>query len=265
MARPPLPDLRGIRIFSAAAESTLKLLSAQTHARIVQPGEVLLRARNATLAEVLLVFSGVGRYSRMSPRGREVGLQWVIPGSVIGDYAAIDGRPFATDAVAMNIMEIGVLSAEAFRSALTQDPAVARAQMLEMSTGLRRYINRAYELACFDARTRLYRELLRLAEPAANNTAVIRRRLRHEDWATMIGAQRHVVTQILGDLERRAIYRAGSGEAVIQNMDHLRTLIGESEQGVKAIKLRLRGAPVTAHSVTSGAAMQAGTATQAAE
>lgn len=217
---------RNIRMFAEASTASLTRLADTCQWRHVLPGEVLLDSRKGReVTSVLLVASGLGRQSRRLPGGRELGLSWLIPGDVAGELEAVDRGPLLADVTAMTDMEVGLVPINVYREILRNDPAMMQAQLAEMAVRLRRCAETAYELASCDARTRLCRELLRHATRTRGRESLMAYRMRHEDWATMIGAQRHVVSGLLKDLERRGIFHRTGDNSLRLDTEALLALV----------------------------------------
>ncbi|MFY0574105.1 Crp/Fnr family transcriptional regulator [Cystobacter fuscus] len=96
--------------------------------------------------------------------GKEVSLALLGRGDAFGELALLDDAPRSTDAVARKDTELLSLQREAFRQFLQERPQVMPRLLAELSQLVRRVTRAVHDANFLDARARLARVLLDLAQ-----------------------------------------------------------------------------------------------------
>lgn len=125
------------------------------------------------------------------------------PEDLVGELAALDGRPRGATVAALTPVEAVVVSGPAFRGFLRDFPQVNVAVRKGMSLRLRASGDRRQDLATLPVPQRPARLLLSL-DGAADRSAVVGR-LTRQELATAIGAMRESAAKALGGLRARKV------------------------------------------------------------
>lgn len=132
--------------------------------RRYRPGERLFE-RGSDGREVFFVIEGSVNIVSFSPLGREITFATAGAGDAVGEMAAIDGLPRSASVVAIEDSLVAVLPVATFVTMLDRHGEVAVLLLQRLSTMVRKSGERVLELSSVKPTSRVYAELLRLAEP----------------------------------------------------------------------------------------------------
>jgi CRP/FNR family cyclic AMP-dependent transcriptional regulator len=122
---------------------------------------------------------------------------------------------------------VAILSAEAFRGVLTENPELALLLMIRMSSIIRASNERILDLSTLVANNRVYAEILRLAKSDLrdDNTAVITPVPIHGDIASRVSTTRETVARVLSDLSRQGLVKRERNALVSLDLEHLTDMV----------------------------------------
>jgi CRP-like cAMP-binding protein len=175
---------------------------------------------------VYLLEEGLVRIFRVSARGGELTIGYVRPGEIFGEVSVLTEGPresFAHAARPSRILEIP--KSVFFKSVRSSRPLYEVTKRIGQR--LIRCQSRAEDLVFCDARTRLARALLRLADDfgtRANHGVAVGLPLTGQEVAAMIGATRQTVSAALGEMVRAGLVARRAGEVVVRDPRGLREL-----------------------------------------
>jgi CRP-like cAMP-binding protein len=149
---------------------------------------------------VLIIRSGRLKVSVVTPDGHDVMLGFLGHGSVLGDLAAVDGKPRSTTGTAVDVVEALSVPMLTFRSLLDTRPAIMHALMLISAERLRAADRQRVEFAAYDVLGRVARRIDALAEDGTETEEgiAIDAGLSQEDLAAWTAASREAVSKALG-------------------------------------------------------------------
>lgn len=195
----PRTLLSGIALFEGFTARDLEGLLALTTIKRLKAGQVLCRKGDPGV-QLYGVLTGRLRVISEGGDGKEVILNFVGPGEVIGDIALIDTQPRSATVEAIEPGEVVCLHRRDLLPFLYQNPKAA----IQLAAGLARRV-RALSLVVEDALllaipARLAKKLLALAQTYGKPTAAgtrIELRLPQHQLGEMIGATRESVNKTL--------------------------------------------------------------------
>lgn len=209
-----------VRIFEHASAVTINRLTMSCTRRCYSAGQTIVNCgEDAT--DVMVLLTGEVRVTVYSESGKEVAFRDIGSGEVFGDYSAIDSRPRSADVTALSDVEVGMIKARDFVNLVTSDPAVCHAHLHELISMIRLLGDRVYELSTQKAAQRLRNQLVRMAQIEADGSGLIDVLPTHSDLAALIGAQRHVVTTELNELEAAQLISRADGSLIIPKLNAL--------------------------------------------
>lgn len=226
MATDPQDRLASIALLSELSKNARQSLEKRCRWRNVATQEQIID-RQSTSNDVYFIVEGKVRVVNYSLSGREITFDEIAAGAYFGEIAAIDGEPRSANIVALENTTLAILSAEAFRAMLRENPDLAMILMVRMSTVIRRATERIMDLSTLGANNRVFAEILRLAKDDVrdNNTAVIRPIPIHGDIASRVSTTRETVARVLGELSRRGLVKRERNALRILDMDHLTEMV----------------------------------------
>ncbi|MER7667911.1 Crp/Fnr family transcriptional regulator [Kitasatospora sp. NPDC096128] len=188
-------------------------------------------ARSTALREgepsdhVLLVLHGWLKVTALAENGYEALLALRGPGDIVGESAALSGRPRAATVTALEQVSATAVDRAAFTAYLRSTPA-ASMQLLALSTDrLRAADHHRLKSASLSVSERLADLLLELARTHGRRTAegiVVSVPLSQQELAGSVGASREAVARLLKSLRDRGIVVTSRRSLVIARPDLLR-------------------------------------------
>jgi CRP-like cAMP-binding protein len=189
-------------------------------------GETLFH-EGETGRSVYALASGQVKVTVVTPSGREVLLAVKGPDDLLGELAAIDGRPRSATATALEPVDTVVLEDAAFDAVLDEYPLLARRLLRVLAAQVREGDWRTADREGADTVTRVARRLAILAERYGEHRGDggvrISLRLTQEDLASWIGATREATSRALGELRRAGAIETGRQRLFVRDLDILRS------------------------------------------
>jgi CRP-like cAMP-binding protein len=199
------------------------LVEAETTCRWLKlRNNEMLFASGDSGEHVYFVITGLVRCLYHSAAGRLVTLAEIGAGGIVGELAAIDGRPRTVDVIAIAETVFAEMPTAVFRTLLRQGD-VALGILREMSERTRVLTDRMVELSTLDVGARLRCELLRIAaQHPTSSSSVQLPAPRHADLASRISANREAVTREIAKLTRLGLIEKSERHLIICNLAKFR-------------------------------------------
>lgn len=168
-----------------------------------------------------VVLSGRARVVLFGESGREMTLAELEPGATFGEMSLLDGRPRASNVLAVSDLTLLSLGRRAFEELLQRHPEVSAALLPHLAGRLRRTTEAVRSLALHDVSTRLLRTLVELGEERGepmDDGVLIRRRPTQQELANRVGTCRETVSRALTAMTRKGLL-ACHGRSVFLSRD----------------------------------------------
>jgi CRP-like cAMP-binding protein len=176
--------------------------------------------------EVLLLLSGEVKISVGSTEGREVILDVLEPGSLIGELSAIDGEPRSATVMALSPVEVLAVAAEPFNGFLNRHPEVLRRLLLEVIRRLRVRVRHQLEFGAGDALGRICARLAELADRYGQDEkdggVAIRSPVSQSELAAWTGLSREAVVKALRALRQLGWIENRGRKIIIRDVESVR-------------------------------------------
>jgi CRP/FNR family transcriptional regulator, cyclic AMP receptor protein len=221
-----------IKLLASLPAAELVALEQRCRWRRYHAGEQILDRDSAT-RDVLFISQGRIRVVNYAASGREIAFAVVEAGGHVGELSAIDGEGRSASLVAVNDCLIGSLSAEAFGALLERHATVAVTLLRHLSRIIRTGDERIAELSVLGAVPRVYRELLRLAEPDPSDASAwrIAELPTQQDIASRVGATRETVARALGQIITTGVVQRHGRTLLIRDREILEELSDPPDAG----------------------------------
>ncbi|WNG43222.1 Crp/Fnr family transcriptional regulator [Archangium minus] len=216
--------LAQIPMFEDLASEDLETLSGLLQQRRYNKGEVIFHQGDVGTA-LFIVRKGEVAIRLSSSEGKEVILGLLGRGESFGELALLDGEPRSTDAVAREETHLLSLHQEDFRRFLSERPQVAMGLLAVLSRMVRRVTQIVHDSAFLDARARLARVLLDLAErqgQPAPDGGVVLPKLTQVELANLCGLTRESANKWLRYYTRQGVISYENGQITILDIERLR-------------------------------------------
>ncbi|MFJ2773743.1 Crp/Fnr family transcriptional regulator [Streptomyces sp. NPDC087300] len=192
------------------------------------PRVALLHEREPS-SHVLLIVQGWSKVTAAAPNGYEALLALRGPGDIIGESAALTGRPRSATVTALEQVRAVAVQREAFTDFLAHSPAVSFALLGLTSDRTRAADRRRLEFASMGVRERFAVLLLDLARTHGRRTdegIELSVPLSKQELAGSVGASREMVQRLLKELRTRGAVVTGRRALLIARPDVLRRIAG---------------------------------------
>ena len=158
--------------------------------------------------------------------GKEITLNIIGKGEIIGEMAAIEEAPRSTDAITLTPAEVCSIPAAEFYSLLQTYP-LACIRLAQLIAKRLRQLNRRLRLLEAESLTRVADTLLFLAEGQGHNTdkGVVIPNLPHRELSSISGLARETVTRSLTKLEKRGLIERNLDILSIPNLEALEEMV----------------------------------------
>lgn len=206
-----------------------ELRGAGTRRRYPDGASLFFEGDEAHDAVVLL--AGEAKATVTAADGREVILDVLPAGALVGEISALDGRPRSATVTALGTVEVLSVPCGSFAEFLRRHPEVLLQLLVEVADRLRTSDRRQLEFGTADALGRLCGRLLELGDrygrPLADGTVVVRSPLTQTELAAWTGMSRDAVVKSL-----RALRRLGW----VDNQGVEFTLLQPSKLALRAVR-----------------------------
>jgi CRP-like cAMP-binding protein len=178
---------------------------------------------------VLVLLEGRVKIGIVGPQGKEVILGFAGPGDLLGDVAALDGRPRSASAEAVDPVRALVIPRAAFERFAAGHPEAALALMRSLARRLRQADDQRVEFAAYDVVGRVARRLVELCErhgePGERGTEITLP-LSQDELAAWTASSREAVAKALQLLRRLRWVETHRRRIVVLDLDALREYAG---------------------------------------
>ena len=227
MAGLSVSELQSIPLFEGLSPEILQPLAREMSVRS-HPASRTIILQDDWGSSVYFVVEGWVKVRTFNIDGKEVTLNILGPGEVVGEMAALDEAPRSTDVISLTEAKVALMSAKAFVEFLNADSACG-IKLAQLISRRLRQINRRLQLREAGSTARVADILLFLAEfrGRVSRAGVEIPNLPHRELGSLSGLARETVTRILGKLEQKGkIVRDRDRDIIIiPNMDDLEDLL----------------------------------------
>lgn len=156
-------------LLRALSQEDLAALLGQARECKALKGEAFIRQGDDGNA-LLILIEGQARVTVYSANGREIVLEYVGPGTVLGEIALLDGGVRTASVIAMGPVRYLALARTSFEQVIESNPRIALRLLREIAARLRRANQTIETDRAYAAAPRLARFLIRLAADASDDS-----------------------------------------------------------------------------------------------
>lgn len=206
--------LKKVQLFESLSDEQLHHILSIANKQSLPAGTVLFQENDPGSAFYILLKGSVKIYTR-STSGEEKVLSLIQAGESFGELSLLDGRPRSASAQTLESTALLVIAGHAFHDLLRNQFEITRHIMAELCRRLRDTNQHVYDLTFVDARTRVLKNVILLANrhgSRAGNVITIKVALNYDELAQMAGVTKQALSGVLRDLEDRHILKFGLNE-----------------------------------------------------
>lgn len=221
-------SLRSIELFASLKPEAMARLEALCTWRTYQPQEAVVAHLDPS-RDVYCLVDGMARISLYAPNGRQIVFRDAGPGTLFGEFSAIDGKPRSAYVEALKPCLVAKMSDKVFLDVFASEPGMALALLRHVIGMARELSGRIFEFSALAVNNRIHAELLRLAvAPEGAKTAAIAPAPTHSEIAARISTHREAVTRELNRLSKLGLVRQDRHEVKICDLERLRRLVHDA-------------------------------------
>jgi len=183
-----------------------------------------------TTQNVYLVLSGVVDVSLVSINGRRITFNEKSAGQMVGELAAIDGRPRCAHVTAKTKCLVASIPPQAFKQIMSANPMAAQRLLERLTSQVRELSERVFEFNALCVNNRIHVELLRCARNATGDG--VRRLIipapTHADIASRVSTHREAVSREISHLTREGVLEKDKDALVVIDISLLEDLVEQS-------------------------------------
>jgi len=226
-----LQALASIALFSGVSLDELASLAAGMYQVTLRENEMLFE-QGQPGDTMYLIEEGELKIFTLGTGGREVVIDILSTGDVLGQLSLVDGKAHTVYARAMTDCLLMALSRGPFLDHMRQHPDTTVQLMANMSARLRQTGLQTESLSASDSQARLAQAILFLAERDGEVTAGLATSvLNKKDIAATIGTSEEWVNRTLSDWSRDGIIGiTGGRRLLLHDVDSLRALSGRGRR-----------------------------------
>jgi len=217
-----------IQLFSGFSPDEVSRVAAHAHSLRRARGEfVYVPGERADCVYILK--QGRVKLSVLSESGKEIAIDIIEPGEILGEFALVDESPRSNMAQALDDALLWVFDKRDFSRLLSTQPKLAMSYIRLVGARRRRMEKKLSDITSKDVAARVCELLHEIAVSDADSEAPALDYLvplTHQDVASLIGASRQTTTTVLNDLERRDIIELGRGWIRVKCLKDLQTYGG---------------------------------------
>jgi CRP/FNR family cyclic AMP-dependent transcriptional regulator len=209
--------------------SFLAQLPDDDRAALLEAGRPLRVPAGASLlfegdlsGRVIVLLAGTARVFATAANGRQVLVTIVGPGEILGEMAALDGRPHSASVTASEPIEAVVIPSDRFLSIMAEHATIASAVAGRLSHELRHVTELLVQLEAFDVPTRVAAMLVDLHDRLAAGDEPFEVPISQRELGECCGASREAVTKTIATFRERGWVRTERRSIVILDVEALR-------------------------------------------
>jgi len=173
-------------------------LIAQSSIKRTIPAKTVFIEQGTNSETAFFILEGSVNIFRIDENGNEVSISVLGKGDIVGEMALIDHSPRSAYAKTLSTVETLVLSSDSFRNILKNYPDISIRLLASLSKRIRDSDQRLEDFVTKSLKTRSWNALKTLEIYFPDGEIA----LSHEELATIVGATRARITEVLNELEK---------------------------------------------------------------
>lgn len=209
-----------IPLFKDLDEATQKMLAGQMSSRVYLSHDLVIR-KGDSADNLAFLISGKLQVVDLTEDGREIGIQFIHPGTYFGELSVIDGKPRSASVISVKTSEVAFLPNMQARELIFHNPVVAQRLMTHFAHVVRAASSQRTLLSIPNAFQRVFAQLQTFV--AVNNKgAVIESLPRQHEIAIMVNTSRETVSRALHTLMKLNIIEKQGSMLIVKEPEKLK-------------------------------------------
>ncbi len=217
--------ISSVPFFMDIPTESLEKATAHVVTRNHPPNQVIL-LENDWGGSVYFILDGWVKIRTYNIDGKEVTLNIIGKGEVVGEMAALDRVPRSTDVITLTPTKISSIPAQDFLHLMNTEPK-AGLRLAQLMGQRLRQVNRRLRLREADSKSRVADTILFLAEGQGKEGAkgIEIPHLPHRELSSLSGLARETVTRVLTKLEKKGLIQREQNVLCIPDLPALEKII----------------------------------------
>ncbi|UQZ86734.1 cAMP receptor protein [Paenibacillus konkukensis] len=199
--------LNKVPLFSKLNHQQLEAISTICTKKTFKPGTVLFNEKEPGSIFYILSSGSIKIYTATSS-GEEMILSLMKAGDSFGELSLIDGKPRSASAQTLEESVLISITAPSFIGLMKTHFGISLGIMQEMCSRLRDTNQHVQDRTFLDARTRVIKSLVTLANKngtRTGNSITIKMTLNYDEVSQMAGVQKPILMQVIRDLQDKRL------------------------------------------------------------
>ncbi len=214
-------------LFNNLSTDELSQLAQISRERKFERGQIIFYEGDLGGSLYIIVMGSV-KIVMMADDGREHILGLLHQGDFFGEVSLIDGQPRSATAIALDNVNVIMISREDFIRLLRENPDMSLKIMVTLCQRLRRTDKHVESLAFLSAPGRVAQVLLNLAEshaPGQDKEIMLPHKITRQEFASIAGTSRETLTRVLMDFQDEELIKLEKNKIYIYERSRLRTKV----------------------------------------
>lgn len=211
-------------LFSNLTEEELSQLAQIVRERKFDRNQVIFYEGDLG-GSLYVIVSGTVKIVIMADDGREHILGLLDEGNFFGEISLIDGEPRSATAIALDKVNVVMISRDDFVRLLRENPEMSLKIMKTLCDRLRRTDKHVETLAFLSAPGRVAQVILNWAEkeaPGEDKNVHIPHKMTRQEFASIAGTSRETLTRVLMDFQDDGLIKLEKNSILLNDRKHLR-------------------------------------------
>jgi CRP-like cAMP-binding protein len=180
--------------------------------------------------DIFFVLSGTVEVNLFAVNGRRITFNDKGPGEMVGELAAIDGRPRSAHVIAKTSCRTAAIKPQDFFVIIDAYPGIAAYLREHLVMQVRALSERVYEFNALCVKNRIHVELLRCAQtvPGDGPRREISPSPTHAQIASRASTHREAVSRELSRLSKEGVLEKAQDALVVADIERLEKLVEEA-------------------------------------
>lgn len=224
MTNPSVEVLAKIPLLHALEPELLAQLSSVIQLKEVSKQDCLLHKGDQGNGLIFLL-RGRLLVVDVTPEGKQIGLNFLVPGDFLGELAIIDGLPRSASVVAVTPSQVAILPKTHAKRLIFENPIIAERMMRHIALRLRASTDYRALLGIPNAFQRVLSLVELLAKPDPGKLITIEDMPTHEQIALMVNTSRETVTRAMQVLNDEQVVEKDNRRLIIRFPNKLHFII----------------------------------------
>lgn len=213
--------LQKIPLLAGVDEIALNRMAAALQIKKVERTQQVIE--KGTVGEHLIfLLAGRLQVIDLTEDGREIGLNFLVPGDYFGELSIIDGLPRAASVVACEHSLIALLPKQQAQTFIYHTPLVVERMLKRMANSIRTASNFRAIVGIPQAFQRVFALLNQFAKVAPGGLVVIEKMPTQQEIAIMVNTSRETVSRAINALIERGVVEKDLRRLIVRAPEELR-------------------------------------------